>query len=108
MTISTRDQAFATFDQQGEDHVRLNVQTFDFATASSGSKMLNRYAKEWLAQRDKESRLRNEASSDESLRVARSAKNAAWAAAIIAAIAAVIAIASAVIAYLALSSARPS
>jgi hypothetical protein len=48
-------------------------------------------------------RLSVKSASDEQIRIARSAKNAAWIAAIAAIIAAVIAIASAVIAYLALS-----
>jgi hypothetical protein len=85
----------ADFDRLGEDHVRLRVQQGWYKDTKLA------WAMEWLAERDHEARTRNEASSSESLRIARSAKNAAWAAVITAAIAAIIAALSMVIAYFA-------
>lgn len=72
--------AFEQFEKQGEDAVRLWLQTSQDATALE-IKQRRSWAAEWLAKFDQEARLRNEASQAESLAVATSAKDAAWAAA---------------------------
>lgn len=64
---------------------------------------LKRFAYGWLSKKDHERQRRNEASSAEQIAITRSAKNAAWAAAIAAIIAVIVASASVVMSFLAWS-----
>jgi hypothetical protein len=74
------------FENMGVDKVRLLISTSGLPPET----MLD--AVNWLAQRDKEERLSNSALMASQARVALSAKNAAWIAAIIAMISAIVAI----------------
>jgi hypothetical protein len=78
------------FERLGIDRMRILV-----ATSNLPSGMLTE-ASIWVAQRDKEDRLRNEDSQSLQMRTALSAKYAAWIAAIAAIIAAIAAIISVV------------
>lgn len=98
---SEQELFWAELDRAGEAQIRtwLKLQRFH------GPKLA--LAERWIEAKDQEREAaleeRRHASNSESLRVAGSAKNAAWAAAIIAIVAAAAAIASALIAYRALS-----
>ena len=81
-------EQLARFEEMGEETVRLHVQTFGFAITN------HRLAIKWLAQKDQESKRRNEAAHLEQNLTARTAKNGA----IVAAIAATITIPLAIIA----------
>ena len=94
-TPYTKEQFWAELEQLGEDAVRIRIITKVYGDASDKRSL----AEEWLRHKD---RLRIDASNVEQIRIARSAKNAAWVAAIGAIIAALIAIASVVIAYVVL------
>ena len=79
-TLKAKQTAFAAFDRLGEDYVRLSLSSPPSGT-SAYYKLRRSWMTEWLAQFEKDSRLRNEASQSESLETAKSAKNAAWEAA---------------------------
>lgn len=102
MQTRTKAEAFAEWDEWGEDHVRTKFNLGEFGNGG------NKYAlvKMWLDQKyqDRLDRLNRaaDALSSENLRVTRSAKNAAWMAATMAIVAAIAAIVSAVITYLSL------
>lgn len=81
--IETNEQRF---QKMGIDRVRLLVAT------SALPQQIMKDAIAWLAQRNEEERLRNDSAMDLQMRVALSAKNAAWIAAITAIIAAIITI----------------
>jgi hypothetical protein len=80
------------FERMGVDKVRLLVSTSGLPTQTIT------HGVNWLAQRDKEERSRNEASQSLQMRTALSAKKAAWIAAIAAIIAAILAVISIVVA----------
>jgi hypothetical protein len=65
----------ATFEKMGEAAVRLHVNNAGF------SQTIHRLAINWLAQKDQESARLIEASQAEQTEIARSSKDAAWAAA---------------------------
>jgi type IV secretory pathway component VirB8 len=99
-----REQIWSQFDALGEAEVRTAIKLKRY----HGGRLA--LAERWLEVKDQEreverERVRN-ASNSESLRIARSAKNAAWAAVIMAAIAAIIAAAAMVISYLAFRASR--
>lgn len=99
-----RDAArIAGFEAEGEATVRSRVGKGHHSPYNAEHRAL---ATVWLAEKDQEradaASARNERSQSESLRIARSAKNAAWAAAMAAIIAVPIAIASIVISVLSL------
>jgi hypothetical protein len=81
--IETNEQRF---QKMGIDRVRLLIIT------SGLPQQMMTDAIAWLAQRDEEERLRNDSAMELQMRVALSAKNAAWIAAITAIIAAIITI----------------
>jgi hypothetical protein len=93
----TKAEKFAEWEALGEDAVRTKFELGHFGAGGDKRAL----AKMWLDQKERD---RIEASNSANFRVARSAKNAAWLAAIMATIAAIVAIVSAVIAYLALAS----
>jgi len=74
------------FEEQGTETVRARLLEWNGE--------VKREAILWLAQRDEELRLRNDASQSSQMRVALSANRAAWIAAIAATIAAIAAIAT--------------
>jgi hypothetical protein len=86
----------ARFEEMGEEAVRIHALTAGFSTTNQ------RLAIKWLAQKDQESKRRNEAAHLEQNRTARIAKNAAIVAAIAATIAVPLAIISIVISIRAL------
>ena len=71
---------FAELEQLGEDEVRHRLDTNQFSLAYYSP------AKRWIARRDRaeseESERKREASQSEQISIARSAKDAAWAAAL--------------------------
>jgi hypothetical protein len=81
-------------EKMGEAQVRLLMSSGGLPTQHNATII------KWLAEKDQESRRRNEASQTEQSQTARSAKKAAWIAAIAAITAAVVAIIAAAIAYL--------
>ncbi|MEX0954612.1 MAG: hypothetical protein WDZ83_05300 [Rhizobiaceae bacterium] len=83
----TKESFWAELDKLGEDEVRTRVVTKRFGQAQQKMAL----AQAWLQERD---RSRMDASNSEQIRIARSAKNAAWAAVIAATIAAICAIIS--------------
>jgi len=89
------DDEIAEFRNRLEERGELAVQSA--LAAGRYSQQRVKIAEAWLQEREA---ARNDASSSESLRIARSAKNAAWAAAIAAMIAIPIAIVSLVISVL--------
>ena len=89
-------EQFARFEEMGEEAVRIHALTDGFGTTNQ------RLAIKWLAQKDQESKRRNEAAHLEQNRTARIAKNAAIAATIAATIAVSLAIISIVISIRAL------
>lgn len=95
MTDEKRARFWATLEALGEPDVRHKLRMGFWLKGSPNTA----YAEEWIRSKDD---ARTEASSSANLRVARSAKNAAWLAAAMAIVAAIVAIVSAVIAYLAL------
>jgi hypothetical protein len=88
------NEQLARFEQMGEEAVRLNLIIGSF---NSSNRIV---AVKWLAEKVQESERRRAFSQAERMDTARSAKNAAWIAAIAAIIAAIIAIIGAVISYL--------
>jgi hypothetical protein len=68
------DEQLTRFEEMGEDAVRILAYTQRFTTKNQ------RLAIKWLAQKDQESERRREASQAEQINIARSAKDAAWAA----------------------------
>jgi hypothetical protein len=86
----------ASFEELGEAEVRYKLKMNYWLRGSPATAL----AEEWLRLRDE---AKAAASNSANFRVARSAKNAAWLAAIMAIAAAIAAIISAVIAYLALA-----
>lgn len=95
MTPEAQEAFLTTLSEQGEDLVRRNLSRGAYPTWQA------QIAQAFLATCED---ARMERSQAESLRIAKSAKNAAWAAAIAAIIAVPIATASIVIAYLAWAS----
>ena len=85
----------AQLERQGEAQVRVLIASGQYPT------QLIQTAVRWLAKKDQEARVRNDASQIEQNQTARSAKKAAWIAAIAAIAAAIVAIMAAVIAAIA-------
>jgi hypothetical protein len=90
MSDSTETRFRQEFEEAGEDKVRNNLRLGRYNSKSG------RYAAAWLAEKDqsrlREQEARKDSSSAEQMRIARSAKNAAWIAAMAAIIAAMAAI----------------
>ena len=78
---SPKEQAFAQFEQMGEDQIRLWLAAGQTAPQAAQSNQRRYWATEWLAPLEEQARLRNETSQAESLNTAKSAKDAAWEAA---------------------------
>ena len=89
------EQIIANLERHGEAQVRLMIASGGFPT------QLNATVLQWLSEKDREARRRNEASQAEQDMTAQSAKKAAWIAAIAAIVAAIVAIVASVISYLA-------
>lgn len=83
----TKEQFWEKLDSIGEDEVRLKVRLKHYGDASDKREL----AEEWLRRKDQarvdESEASNREISLDTLRIAKSAKNAAWAAVIMAIIA---------------------
>jgi hypothetical protein len=90
-TTWTKDEFFAELDEAGEDEVRVRLATKIYTDVNEKGAL----AREWLQRRElsrtAELERSRAASSLEQIRIARSAKNAAWTAAIAAIIAAMFA-----------------
>jgi hypothetical protein len=97
--MSDDELYFGDFERAGEDVVRNNLALKLYVDKRAG------LASEWLARKE---RSRREISNSEQIRIARSAKNAAWLAAIAAIVAAIVAAIAAVIAYYSLKAAPPN
>jgi hypothetical protein len=93
--VSNNNPHYELFQSWGPDHLRVLAYSGQLKGPMLGD------AATWLAQRDAEERLRNEASQIEQNQIALSAKKAAWIAAIAAIVAAAVAIIAAFIAGLA-------
>lgn len=95
MNEERKAKIISELEELGEDEVRCKLKMGYWLRNSPTTAQ----AEEWVRSKDT---ARSAASNSVTLRIARSAKNAAWLAAIMAVVAAIVAIVSAVIAYLAL------
>lgn len=95
----TKESFWAELDEAGVDEVRVRLATKIYGDTNEKGGL----AREWLLRREQlavaEAQHARDAASAEHMRIARSAKNAAWAAVIAAMLAAISAAVAAVIAY---------